>query len=180
MPPITSVLPKLRFLLTPAELRGAFALLCLMIVGMGLETLCTGLVIPAIALMTQQDLAANYPQFRPLLARLGNPSQKELILISMLGLVAVYLVKNLFLAYLAWRQTRFAFGVQAELSQRLFTLYLRQPYTFHLQRNSAQLIRNVTSEVANSTDALVSSLNIATEVLVLVGISTLLLVIEPL
>jgi hypothetical protein len=33
------------------------------------------------------------------------------------------------LAVLAWRQTRCAFGVQAHLSQRLFTVYLRQPYT---------------------------------------------------
>jgi ABC-type multidrug transport system fused ATPase/permease subunit len=129
--------------------------------------------------MMQQDLAATYPQFQPLLAALGNPSQAELILKVMLGLVAVYLLKNLFLAFLAWRQTRFAFGVQAQLSQRLFTTYLRQPYTFHLQRNSAQLIRNVTGETGGFTEAIVSGLSITTELLVLLGISTLLLAVEP-
>lgn len=151
-----------------------------MIAGMALETLCTGLVIPAIALLTHQDLSADYPQMQPLLDALGNPAQAELILIVMLGLVGVYLVKNLFLAYLAWRQSRFAYGVQAQLSQRLFTTYLRQPYTFHLQRNSAQLIRNVTGEVSMFTDAIVGSLNLATELMVLFGISCLLLVVEPL
>ena len=173
------VLRKIRFLLTPAERRGALILLALMLVGMTLETLCTGLVIPAIALMMQQDLATTYPQFQPLLAALGNPTQAELIVNVMLGLVAIYLLKNLFLAFLAWRQTRFAFGVQVQLSQRLFTAYLRQPYTFHLQRNSAQLIRNVTGEVGMFTDAIVNSLNIATEFLVLLGISALLLTVEP-
>lgn len=151
-----------------------------MIAGMALETLCTGLVIPAIALLTRQDLSADYPQMQSLLDALGNPAQAELILIVMLGLVGVYLVKNLFLAYLAWRQSRFAYGVQAQLSQRLFTTYLRQPYTFHLQRNSAQLIRNVTGEVSMFTTAIVGSLNLATELMVLLGISCLLLVVEPL
>ena len=172
-------LADIRPLLTPAERRNALLLLGLMLVGMALETLSTFLVIPAIALLMQQDLATSYPQLRPLLAALGNPGQAGLIVRVMFGLVAIYLVKNLFLAFLAWRQTRFAFGVQAQLSQRLFAAYLRQPYTFHLQRNSAQLIRNVTGEVGMFTEALVSGLNIGTELLVLAGISALLLAVEP-
>jgi len=98
----------------------------------------------------------------------------------MLGLVGIFLVKNLFLAFLAWRQARFAYGVQVQISQRLFTAYLRQPYTFHLQRNSAQLIRNVTGEVNMFTSAIMSMLAISSEFLVLLGITTLLLLIEPL
>ena len=176
---LTSNLYKLRLLLTPSERRRAVVLFCLMVVGMALETLSTGLVIPAIALMTQQDLAVSYPQLQPLLVKLGSPSHVGLILIVMLGLVGIYLVKNLFLVFLAWRQTRFAFGVQVDLSQRLFTTYLRQPYTFHLQRNSAQLIRNVSNEAGMVADAILNSLNIATELLVFIGISALLLAIEP-
>ena len=109
-----------------------------MSIGMVLETIGIGLVIPTLVLMTEQDLAARYPRLQPLLYSLGNPSPVHLIQMAMLGLVGIYLIKNLFLAFLAWRQTRFAYGVQVQLSQRLFTTYLRQPYTFHLQRNSAQ------------------------------------------
>lgn len=180
MSPLLSVVANIRRLLTPAQRASAVALLGLMIIGMALETLSAGLVIPAIALLTHQDLSTSYPRLQPLLDAMGRPSQAELILIVMLGLVGVYMVKNLFLAYLALRQTRFAFGVQAELSQRLFATYLRQPYTFHLQRNSAQLIRNVTGEVGLFTDAVVGSLNFATEIMVLLGISSLLLLVEPL
>lgn len=171
---------KIRALLTPAERKSASVLFGLMVIGMALETLCTGLVIPAIALMTQQDLAANYPQLKPLMTRVGGRSQGELVLLTMLVVVAIYLVKNLFLAYLAWSQTRFAFGVQAHMSQRLFKFYLAQPYTFHLQRNSAELIRNAISEVAMFSVAMVSVLGLLTELLVFVGISCLLLAIEPL
>jgi len=110
-----------------------------------------GLMIPAIALLTQSDVARNYPALQPTLHALGNPSQQSLVIGGMVALVGVYLTKTLFLAVLAWRQARFAFGVQAQLSQRLFTVYLRQPYMFHLQRNSAQLIRNVITEVTQQT-----------------------------
>lgn len=171
---------KVRVLLTSSQRRSAVALMALLVVGMVLETLGVGLVIPTLALMTNRDFVDQYPQIQPLIRSLGYPSSIQLIQMAMLGLVGIYLIKNLFLAFLASRQTKFAYGVQAQMSQRLFTAYLRQPYTFHLQRNSAHLIRNVTSEVAMFTEAIMSAMLIATELLVLIGIATLLLMVEPL
>ena len=183
MPPSTnlSTTQKIWSLLTPAERRSAVVLLGLMVIGMVLETLGVGLVIPALALLTQSDLAHNYPALQPALQALGNPNQQSLVIGGMLVLVGVYLIKTLFLAFLAWRQTRFAFGVQVQLSQRLFTVYLHQPYTFHLQRNSAQLIRNVITEVSLFTgNGIVPGMMLLTESLVLLGLCSLLLIVEPL
>jgi hypothetical protein len=76
---------------------------------------------------------------------------------------------------------RFVYGVRVRLSQHLYTVYLHQPYAFHLQRNSAQLIRNVISEVELFTgNGIMSSMLLLTESLVLLGICSLLLVVEPL
>jgi ABC-type multidrug transport system fused ATPase/permease subunit len=179
-PATLSSTQKIWGLLTSAKRRNAMVMLSLMIIGMLLETLGVGLVIPALGLLTQSDLAHSYPSLQPALQTLGNPSQKTLVIGSMLLLVGVYLIKALFLAFLAWQQTRFSFGVQIQLSQRLFTVYLRQPYTFHLQRNSAQLLRNVTGEVNAFVRAITSIQTILTECLALLGISTLLLLVEPL
>lgn len=170
---------KSRALLTPEERREAVLMLLLMVVGMLLETLGVGLVIPAITLMMQGDLLGRYPFMASLFTPLGDASQATLITMAMLGLVSVYLIKNLFLAFLIWKQTSFAFDVQAQLSQRLFTTYLRQPYTFHLQRNSAQLMRNITGEVAIFAGVISSILLLLTESLVLAGIAILLLLVEP-
>ena len=176
-----SIARKIFDLLTVAERRSAVMLLGLMFIGMVLETLGAGLVVPALALLTQQDLARHYPALQPVLQALDYPSQQNLVIGGMLVLVGVYLIKTLFLTLLAWRQMRFAFGVQAQLSQRLFTLYLRQPYTFHLQRNSAQLIRNAITEVGVFTfQTILPGMLLLTESLVLLGLCSLLLVIEPL
>jgi ATP-binding cassette, subfamily B, bacterial PglK len=177
---MTTTTQKIRSILTPSERKSALLLLCLMSIGMVLEMLGIGLIIPVIAILMQDDLITKHPGIRPLLQFLDNPSHNQLVVGAMVGLVGIFLVKNLFLAFLAWRQARFAFGVQVQVSQRLFTTYLRQPYTFHLQRNSAQLIRNVTGEVNMFTTAINSSLLITSEILVLLGITTLLLLVEPL
>src|SRR5215831_3176719 len=103
-------------------------LLGLMLIGMVLETIGVGLVIPAMALMTQADLPSRYPAVASLLNRIGNPSRDHLVLIGMVTLVVVYLLKTAFLILLIWWQMRFLYAFQADISQRLFEGYLRQPY----------------------------------------------------
>jgi ATP-binding cassette, subfamily B, bacterial PglK len=168
-------------LLPSAWRRSAFKLWLLMLAGMVMEMVGVGLVVPVIALLTQQNIADKYPLLRNFLNILGNPPHETLLVGAVLSLVGVYLVKNLFLAFLAWKQTRFVFGLQAELSQRLFTLYLRQPYTFHLQRNSAHLIRNVQGEMSMLIACAVTpGMQLFAEGLVLSGLCALLLAVEPL
>ena len=146
-----------------------------------LEALGVGLVIPVVALMTQGDLGSRYPALVPWLSRLGNPSQEWLVVAAMLTLAGVYAIKVLFLGFLTWRQMSFVFGVQAEFSQRLFREYLRQPYTFHLQHNSAKLIRNAIQEINVFTGCgIIGGMAFLTEIFVLVCISALLLTVEPL
>lgn len=163
-------------LLQPAQRRSAAVLLCLMLVGMLLETLGIGLVIPAFAFMTHSDLVVTSGA-----AWVGQLSRSELVVIGMLVLVAVYALKALFLAFLFWRQMGFVYGLQAELSHRLFAGYLRQPYMFHLQRNSAELIRNAITETNLFTQTcLVAGIGLLTEMLVVIGISALLVLVAPL
>ena len=82
-------------LLTPAERRSAVVLLGLMVIGMVLETLGAGLMIPAIALLTQSDVARTYPALQPALHALGAPSEQTRVIGGMVGLVGVYLIKGL-------------------------------------------------------------------------------------
>lgn len=175
-----STLQKFWALLRPRQRQSAMALLILMLLGMIFETFGVALVMPALSVMTVSDIAKTYPAVAPLLTAMGNPTQAEIVIFGMLAFVAIIAVKVLVLAILAWQQSRFAFRLQADLSERLFTRYLSQPWTFHIQRNSAQLIRNATREVALSTDVSLSTLALLTECMVVAGILILLLIIEPL
>jgi ABC-type multidrug transport system fused ATPase/permease subunit len=176
-----SAFKKVMAILSREQRRTSVLILVFMIIGMLLETLSIGLVIPALALLTQNDLALKYPSLATLLIKLGNPSHARLIIYGMSILVCVYLVKTLYLSILTWRQMKFAYEVQAHLSQRLFMCYLRQPYSSYLNRNSAEMINNVVSEThLFMLFGLMAGMTVITELFVIVGIFTLLLVAEPL
>lgn len=173
-------LRKIYQLLTRRQRTQAAILLALTVVGTALETLGLGLVIPVIGLLTQPDPAALYPQLRPVLQRLGNPSPTQLAIAGMLGLLAIHVIRVAFLGYLAWRQMGFATAQMAYLSQQLFTIYLRQPYTFHLNRNSAQLIQNAIGEVRLFTfNVMLPAMVLLTEGAIMLGMAALLIAIEP-
>lgn len=178
-----SVPRKLWSLLGSDERRGAVLLLALMLIGMLFETLGAGMIVPVIALLTQNpgDYAGRFPALRPILELMGYPDKKALVAAGMFALIGVYSVKCLYLGCLALFQNRFAYRAQWRLSQRLYSAYLAQPYAFHLNRNSAQLIHNVIREVdVLFAYAVLPGIMLCAETMVVVGLSVLLLFVEPL
>ncbi|MBT8621873.1 ABC transporter ATP-binding protein [Polynucleobacter paneuropaeus] len=167
-------------LLPPKKRKGLFILLPLILIGMFLETLSIGLVIPVMGIVvggTNQSISEGMTDF----FRNSNLDILSLGLIpmAMIGLGLVFFIKNIFLGYLAWKQSNFSLSVKSELSNLLFSIYLKKPYTFHLERNSAHLIRNVTTETTLFTLCLNSFLALITEGLIAFGVIFLLMLVEP-
>jgi len=155
-------------------------LLPVIIVGMALETLSVGMVLPALGILMSETYFEKFPALIPLMDYLGNPSHKELILLGLSGLAGIYLIKNLFLFFQVQCQGTFVYSAKREISLNLFRIYLHRGYSFHLQTNSAKLIRNLTSEVLSYCSFfLMPCLNLLTETLVILAILALLFWIEP-
>ena len=171
---------KILSVLSPLERRNVTLLLVLMFIGMLFEILSVGIILPVIAIIMQEDLIQQFPVLQTTFHYLGEPNHTQLVVGSMLALVIAYNMKSFFIIFLIWKQMSFIHNVQASLSQRLFINYLRQPYTFHLQRNSAQLIRNIVTETGMfALTGLSAAMILLTEILALLGIVILLLFIEP-
>lgn len=167
-------------LLTPTERRRALVLLALMVAGMLLEMVGIGLVLPFIALLATDDALTRWEWLAAVHLAIGSPGKGVLILVAMAALTLAFLVKNAVLALMTWKQMRLAFAVQARLSEQLFDAYLRRPYVFHLQHNSAELLRNVISETSLLTNfVLIPGTVLISESAVLFGAVILLFVIEP-
>ena len=79
-------------LLNTGERRRIIVLFSLMVIGMGLEMLGIGLVIPAVTLLLQANPSEAYPPLAVVLEMLGQPTQIQLITGGMLLLVGVYLL----------------------------------------------------------------------------------------
>ena len=163
-------------LLKSSERRALVGIIFLILVGLILETLSLGIVMPVVAILTQDDYQTKY---RWLTDNLGSPSREDLIVIVMLLMVGIYVVRSLFLLWSSWVQKGFSAALSGRLSQRLFTIYLRQPYLFHLQHNSATLMRNSRNANVVVTGGIDPTLVLLTDGLVAIALFTLLIIVEP-
>jgi ABC-type multidrug transport system fused ATPase/permease subunit len=165
-------------ILTAKQKIASLGLLGLMFVGMVLEMLGVGLMIPALAAMTLDDSTPS-PMAAKLLAWLGNPSKEHLIVGAFAVLFVVYLVKTCFMLFSAYWQSKFILKLQTGLSRRLFSIYLHQPWSFHLGRNTAELSRTM-SEASNYSQLCSTMLASVSDCLVLLGLVSMLAWVEPL
>ena len=163
-------------LLTTAERSALVGIVLLILIGMVLETLSLGIVVPVVAILTQDDYETKY---KWLSDWLGSPSREDLIIFVMLLMVVVYIVRSIFLLWSSWIQKGFSANLSGRLSQRLFTIYLRQPYLFHLQHNSSTLMRNSRNANVVVSGGIDPVLVLLTDGLVAVALFTLLIFIEP-
>lgn len=171
---------KLLYLFTTRERLQIAGLFILILIGAGFETLGVGLVLPFISLLENPQRVQETGLLRWVYQAVGEPELRQFLIWVGLGFIGIYLLKNLYLTGLTYLQCLFTYNKQNELSSRLFRAYLYSPYTFHLQRNSADLIRNLSSEtVIFFNSVLIPGLLAITEVTILGCIALFLLILEP-
>lgn len=176
---MTGMIDQFFQLFTPTQRSKAVILLFSMLCAAVLEAAGIGLVVPVITMLIRGDMSGGFPQIDAILMTIAHDRDQVLTIVLLL-MVLFFLFKTAFLGWLAYFQAHFAFGLQASLSETLFRGYLSQPYLFHLQRNSAQLIRNALNETNQFTfGAVLPLLVLLTEVLVITFIFAILLAYEP-
>jgi len=158
----------------------AWALLGALVLAAGLETVGVGLVMPFIALVTDPGLVDEAPLLGRLRDVLGATDANQLLIRSGLLLLGFYVAKNAFVAALTSAQNRFVYGKMQRLATRLLRAYLTAPYAFHLERNSAELQRNVNHNVPTMfTWVVAQSFIVVSDVLVVAILGALLVVVNP-
>lgn len=151
-----------------------------MFVSVILETISVGAIIPAMTIILDPEIINKYLWLKEFTLAIGVKSHGMLVIYSFIALVIIYFIKSFFTILLIWFQSKFVFNLQASLSNRLFHVYLFQPWRFYLNRNSSELVRNLTSEIDVFTNnGLMSSLTLVKELFVVLGIIILMFIFEP-
>ena len=174
-------LRKLWWLLSPRDKRNAFVLSFLLLVNGVLEMVGVGIVPVYVGVVAYPDKLIDHRLVQMVFARPGEVlTQTTLLYWGSALFLGFFTAKLLYTVFLSYYQARFVHNRVLKLGDRLFTAYMRAPYTFHLGRNSAQLLRNVNSECAQLGNSVLSPLvQLTTHVFVLVAIAGLLIVASP-
>jgi len=148
-------------------------------IGAAFEAAGVGLIIPFLSIVISEDfqipslILSTFPYLNSL-------NREEIIIGAVALFVIFYLLKSLFLMFLAAVQAGYYYGLQGAISVRLFGSYLRKPYAFHLQNNSAKLLSNTITESMQFAVGFTSSaLLVINDILIILAILAVLMVVEP-
>ena len=155
-------------------------LLAGMLFAAALEMIGIASISAFVALLVEPErLIARLPRWVPA-AAVAARDHVSLTLLTAGTLAVFFLVKNLCLAGLAFLQGNVLREITVANTTRLFRTYLFTPYVVHLQRNPAELIRNVNNAVGDAIEYLQGALLLVRESLVALVVIVLLLLVDPL
>jgi len=174
---------KLVDLLSPAERKRAGVLMAMMLVMALLDMLGVASILPFIAVLADPALVETNPILSwayQLSANVGVASVEQFLFL--LGfLVFVLLVFSLtFKALTTYAQTRFALMREYSIGKRLVEGYLHQPYSWFLNRHSADLGKNILSEVSSVIyGGMIPLMTLMAQLAVTIALLGLLLLVDP-
>lgn len=178
------IIKKLLDFLSPSERKRAGLLMGMILVMAFLDMLGVASILPFIAVLTNPSLVETNSILSlsyKFSANLGVSSIEQFLFFLGL-LVFVLLIFSLaFKAATTYAQTRFILMREYSIGKRLVEGYLHQPYSWFLNRHSADLGKNILSEVSGVIHAGINPLmTLMAQGAVAVAILALLLLVDPL
>lgn len=143
------------------------------------EVVSIGAVLPFVGVLTSPERIFAHELVQPLIQLLQIQSAEDLLLpLTLIFITAVILVGLARIALL-WVQTRLSIAIGVDFSVQAYERTLYQPYSFHVSRNSSEII--VGAQKAN--DLIVTivhpTLTILGSMLIMVAVISTLVFIQP-
>lgn len=159
-------------------------LIGLMVIGAVLESVAAAVIVPFVAILNDPGVIQSQPQLKAVyffcMSFLDVKSERAFIVLTALGLLVFFLIKNLYQFFIASYQFKFVYFQMPKFTSRLLSDSIDESILKSNSKNSAELIRNVTNEVfMYFTNFLIPALTLLTEALVLIAILTALFLIAP-
>lgn len=152
----------------------------IMIMGL-MEVAGVASIMPFMAVVSNPEVIHTNIYLSQFYDMLGFSSQNRFLFFLGTGVIVVLAVSNGFSALVTWLLLRFIYMQGHSLSQRLLNKYLNQPYVFFLNRNTADLNKNILMEVNRViAGVLIPGMNVLTRVVVALSMLVLLIVVDPL
>ncbi|WP_338036580.1 ABC transporter ATP-binding protein [Metabacillus crassostreae] len=180
MSKLIETIKKILMLFNKKEKRKLTMLFLMIVIAALFETLGIGMIVPLVGIVTNPNLIQEQAILFSIYKLFNFQSTTTFIVFLVVFLLIIFILKNIYLLIFNYVQNRIILNQQVKLSRNLFNEYLTKPYTFHLQRNTADLQRNINEEVPKVFQGIImSTFHLITELLVITCILVLLLITSP-
>lgn len=94
-------------------------------------------------------------------------------------LFTFFILKNIFVLIVLYLENLFFFQFKTYLSTKIFSIYIDNNYSFHIERSPSELMRNIIQESANISNIILFLLSSSREIMVFLTLFSLLLYLNP-
>lgn len=155
-------------------------LLCFgLFIGAILELIGVSLIAELVTLISTPEVIQTNKLLNYAYKLFGAKDNREFFLDIVIGLIILYLLKNAYLMLMSYIQYTFIYNNQLRLSGRLIDCYLKKPYTYHLDKNSAEMIRSIMLDAERLFQLLLTAFSVFAEILISGLLCIYLLVVDP-
>ncbi len=159
-----NMLRKIGYVLDHGQKVRLLILMLVIIGGSVLETLGVSAILPLVSVITDPEkLDDPSTKYYAIKNFFQIPDARTFVLLVAIGLIIVYIVKNIYLIMMYSLQYRYIYNNQRRISYRLIQCYMSQDYMFHVSHNVADLQRNCSGDVSGFFTVVLNLIQLVTE-----------------
>ena len=149
----------------------------LSLISMILETISIGLLIPFVSTIISDTKSENFFKIFSYF-ELENKNKEEILFFIAILILIIQTFKSFFLTIYSFIEQKFLTDIRAEISNKLFQIYLNKPLVYYLNNNSSEFIRNI--QDSNVLRMLFRNIiQLIKELILFIGLSILVIFFEP-
>ncbi len=172
------IVNKFRSILTRGQKIRILVIVVLMLVGGFLETVGVSLIVPLLTAMLKEDFFSTNRYAVLVCDIFGLQTQNTFMMFMLLSLIAIFIIKDAFLFFEYYVQTRFICNNRLASQERMMRVYMNRPYEFYLNSSTGEIMRVILSDVSGTFTLLTTVLSFFTEAIVSVALIIAIFVID--
>lgn len=171
------LLQKIAYLFDRRQLWQLVGLAVLILIGGTLETLGVSMMLPVVDAVMAPDQFMEKSYVKGIAAFLHIQSSRELIIVMLVALIALFIIKNAYLLFQIYVQNTFVTRNRNRMISRVMREFLNRPYEDYLGADIPTVFRLTDSDIPNAFQLILVLIQMITEIVVAVSICIVLVVI---
>lgn len=167
---ICGAIKKFWYILDKSQKLWGCVVFFLSFIGALVETLGVTLILPLVQVMIAPDKLLEYGIVAKAVEKLHIESDTELVVFTMIVVILVYVLKNVYLLFLVYVRTKYSCKIQRELSVKMMRYYMKRGYLFFVQHNTNELQRGINTVPTHIYELLLHVLKMLSDLLTIIAI----------
>lgn len=173
------IIKKMNYIFDKSQKIKLIFLLVALFLGAILELVGVSLIMPLISLISNPEIIQKNKLMNYVYLTFHVHSVDDFFVLLVWAIIILYIVKNIFLVAMYYAQYSYIYNNQLKVAGKLINCYLKKPYTYHLDNNSSEMVRNIMLDTERLFQLILSVLSVISEALLSLLLGVYLLISDP-